>query len=95
MGGSPQGTLIGQLLYCGSSDVAASEIPEGDKFKYIDDMEVPELVCLAGVLWDYNFLQHIASEVGIDLKFLAPSTFKCKAPLITWLNEHKKTNEDK
>ena len=58
-------------------------------------MEVLELVCIAGVLLDYDFLQHVASEVGIDLKFLAPSTFKCKAPLKTWLNEHRKTNEDK
>ena len=66
VGGSPQGTLIGQLLYCGSSDDAASEIPEEDKFKYIDDLEVLELVCLAGVLLDYDFFKHDALDVGID-----------------------------
>ena len=30
-----QGILIGQLLYCGSSDDAASEIPQEDKFKLL------------------------------------------------------------
>ena len=30
-----QGILIGQLLYCGLSDDAASEIPQEDKFKLL------------------------------------------------------------
>ena len=68
VGGSPQGTLIGQLLYCGSSDDAASEIPQEEKFKYVDDLKILELVCLAGVLQDYDFFQHVASDVGIDKK---------------------------
>ena len=36
--GGPQGSLIGQLIYVISSDDAAEEIPEEDKFKNIDDI---------------------------------------------------------
>ena len=75
MGGSPQGTLIGQLLFCGLSDDAASEIPDEDKFKYSDDLDTLELVYLAGALVDYDFFQHVASDIAIDQKFLASSTF--------------------
>ena len=46
IGGSPQGTLIGQMLYIGGSDDAASEINNEDKFKYVDDLEIIELVSL-------------------------------------------------
>ena len=38
IGGSPQGSLIGQLLYIIGSDDAAEEVPEEDKFKYVDDL---------------------------------------------------------
>ena len=37
-GGGPQGSIIGQLLYIIASDDAAEDIPEEDKFKYIDDL---------------------------------------------------------
>ena len=99
VGGSPQGTLIGHLLYCGSSDDAASEIPEEDKFKYIDDLEVLKLVCLAGVLQEYDFFQHVASDMGINQPFLAPSTFKMQNTpdnLAEWTSENKiQINEEK
>ena len=48
IGGSHQGTLLGQLLYIGGSDDAASEISDEDKYKYIDDLKIIELVSPAG-----------------------------------------------
>ena len=99
IGGSPQGTLLGQLLYIGGSDNAAGEISEENKFKYIDDLEVIELVSLAGALTEYDFSQHIASDVGIQQKYLPPSTYTMQTTLdnlAQWTEENKmKINEQK
>ena len=75
IGGSPQGTLLGQLLYIGGSDDSAREISDENKFKYVDDLEIIELVSLTGALTDYDFSQHIASDVGTQQKFLPPSAY--------------------
>ena len=99
VGGSPQGTLLGQLLYIGSSDDAASEISEDDKFKYVDDLEIIELLSLAGALLDYDFYQHVASDVGIDQQFLPPSAFEMQDSLenlSSWTRENKmQLNDEK
>ena len=44
VGGGPQGSVIGQLLYIIASDDAAEEVPEEDKFKYIDYLSALEAV---------------------------------------------------
>ena len=99
IGGSPQGTLLGQLLYIGGSDDAAEEVATENKFKYIDDLEIIELVCLAGALQDYNFSQHIASDVGTHQKFLPSSTYTMQTTLNNlshWTEENKMAiNEEK
>ena len=99
IGGSPQGTLIGQLLYIGGSDDAASEISDEDKFKYIDDLEIIELVSLAGALSEYDFQNHVASDVGENQKFLSPESFKMQNTLNTlskWTEDNKmQLNEEK
>ena len=49
-------------------------------------------MCLAGVLQDYDFFQHVASDVGIYKKILAPTTFKMQNTLdtlATWTAENK------
>ena len=45
-----------------------------DRFKYIDDLCVLQLILLSGLLMDYNFSQHVASDIGIDEQFLPPDT---------------------
>ena len=76
IGGSPQGTILGQLFYIGASDDAAEGIPEEDKLKQIDDLEIIELISIAGVLVDYDFYEHVASDVGVGQKFLPANTFE-------------------
>ena len=44
VGGGPQGSLIGQLIYIISSDIAAEDIPCEDKFKYINDLSAEDKV---------------------------------------------------
>ena len=99
IGGSPQGTILGQLLYIGGSDDSAGEISDENKFKYIDDLEIIELVSLAGALKEYDFSQHIASDVGTHQKFLPPSTNTMQTTinnLTQWTADNKMSiNEDK
>ena len=81
IGGGPQGTLIGQTEYIVASDDCLSEIPTEEKFKYIDDLSVLELILLSEHLVDYDFKSHVASDFGIGHKFLPPSSFNMQINL--------------
>ena len=75
IGGGPQGTLLGQTEYLVQSNDNADGVPEDDRFKYIDDLSVLQLICMTGLLMDYNFHQHVASDIAIDEKFLPPESY--------------------
>ena len=66
IGGGPQGTLLGGLEYLAQTNDNADIVPEEDRFKYIDDLSVLQLICLSGLLVEYNFFEHVASDIGID-----------------------------
>ena len=70
-GGFPQGSKIGQDCYLGASNDAAEYVSEEDRFKYIDDLQVLELLMLAGILTDYNVYLHVPSDIPVDHKFLS------------------------
>ena len=76
VGGGPQGSLIGQLIYIISSDDAAEDIPEEDKFKYIDDLSAVEGVNTGIKLSEYDVHSHVPSDVATEQKFLAAGTLK-------------------
>ena len=71
IGGGPQGTLIGGIEYIVQSNDNADIVPEEDRFKYIDDLSLVQLVCLSGALIDYNFKDHVASDIHVDNKYLS------------------------
>ena len=75
IGGGPQGTLLGQTEYLVQSNDNADCVPEDDRYKYIDDLSVLQLICMTGLLIDYNFQQHVASDIGIEDKFLPPQSY--------------------
>ena len=64
VGGGPQGSLIGQLLYIIASDDAAEEVPEDDKHKYVNDLTVLEALKTEGKLMEYNVKEHVPSDVA-------------------------------
>ena len=66
MGGGPQGTLIGKLEYLVQSNDNADIVCPEDRLKYIDDLSVLQLVLLSGLLVEYNFVEHVASDIGTD-----------------------------
>ena len=44
-----------------------------DRFKYIDDLQLLELVMLTGILSDYDTYQHVPSDIPLDHQFLQGS----------------------
>ena len=72
VGGSPQGSWNGQNSYIVSSDDSADSVPQEDQYKYCDDLSILELIMIGHILTEYNFLEHVASDIGVDQKFLSP-----------------------
>ena len=72
---------------------------EDDRYKYIDDLTLLQLVCLAGLLTDYNFTNHVASDVGIGQSFLPADNYPTQDHInfvANWSDEHLvKLNEEK
>ena len=50
IGGGPQGTILGVTEYLVQSNDNADSVPQSDRFKFVDDLSIVELVCLAGLL---------------------------------------------
>ena len=99
IGGSPQGTLLGQIEYLVQSNDNADIVPPEDRFKYIDDLSVLHLVLMSGLLTEYDFLQHVASDIGVDQLFLPPQNYQTQDSLnfvSNWTNENlMRLNEQK
>ena len=81
VGGSPQGSFLGQLTYTtGSHDNTEQlNINEDDKYQYIDDLDLLELIILTDVLMEYDFHAHVASDIGIGQRFLPPASTKTQS----------------
>ena len=69
-GGGPQGSWTWQESYLVSSNDNADCVEQDNRFKYCDDLSVLEIVMLADILIEYNFLEHVASDVGVDQLYL-------------------------
>ena len=74
-GGGAQGTLLGGIEYLVNTNDNTDFIDDDDKYKYVDDLSILEFVCLAGLLCEYNFRLHAASDIAIDSYFLPPHSF--------------------
>ena len=91
IGGGPQGSLIGGLEYIVQSNDNADSVPPEDRFKYIDDLSILQLICLSGLLVNYNFYHHVASDIGTEQTFLPANTFQTQEHLNSisnWTNEN-------
>ena len=99
VGGGPQGSWLGQNCYIAASDDAASWVDDEDKYKFCDDLSILDLVMIGGILTDYNFYEHVASDVGVDEKFLKPEHYHTQhnlQMLANWTNENlMQLNESK
>ena len=88
IGGGPQGTLIGGIV---QSNANADFVPPEDRFKYIDDLSLLQLVLLNDLLVDYDFQNHVASDIGIDQQYLPATAYSTQDHLnqaVNWRNEN-------
>jgi hypothetical protein len=76
IGGGPQGSQIGQETYIVASDDNADHVSENNRYKFCDDLNILELVMLGDALVEYDVLQHVPSDVGINQMFIDPE--KCQ-----------------
>ena len=82
IGGSPQGSLVGQDSYIVSSNDNTDGIEdEEDIFKYIDDLNILEIVLMANLLQEYQYLDHVPNDIGVNDLFLPPQTFNMQEKL--------------
>ena len=98
-GGGPQGTLLGLIEYFVNSNDNADCVQPELRFKFVDDLTVLELVMLGGLLTEYNFKQHVASDIGIDELYVPASSLQTQDNLNSiddWTTRNRmKLNKDK
>ena len=75
-GGGPQGCTFGLLQYKSSSNSNADHVPRDMRFKFVDDLSTLEKLNLVMLgLSSYNFRNHVASDIGINQKYLPSEHF--------------------
>ena len=83
-GGGPQGATIGLLEYLSQSNNSADMINESERFKFLDDLSILEIVNLLMVgLSSFNIRQQIPSDISTHNQFIPPENLQSQV----WLNE--------
>ena len=90
-GGGPQGTMIGLIEYMIQSNDNADCVNPSDRFKFVDDLTLLELVSISQCLSEYKFTDHVASDIGIGHDFLDPDTLRTQMNL-DWIADWTKNN---
>ena len=81
IGGGPQGTLLGLIEYLVQSNDAADWISSEDRFKYIDDLTILELLMLSGILTEFDCYKTVPSDIGTDQLYLPSENFSMQGNL--------------
>ena len=99
IGGGPQDTLLGQLEYLVLSNDNAYMISPSDRYKYVDDLTILQLICLSGLHQEFVFTEQVASDLGVGQLYLPADAYQTQSHLdkITqWSQENLvKMNEEK
>ena len=90
-GGGAQGRQLGQLEYISQSNNNVRFLSDEEKYKFIDDLSVLEMInlVLSGVS-SYNFKHHVASNIGIHGQYLPTSNIHSQ----TYLDKISQWTED-
>ena len=81
-GGGPQGGTLGIEEYLSQSNDNADHIEEDERFKFIDDLSILEIINLLSIgLASYNCRNQVPSDIGIDNLFLDPQNLKSQKNL--------------
>ena len=83
-GGGPQGATLGILEYLSQSNNCADMVSEDDRFRFVDDLSVLEIVNLLTVgLTSYNLKQHIPSDLPLHNQYIPSANLKSQ----DWLHQ--------
>ena len=99
-GGGPQGCTFGLLEYKSNSNDNVDHVPPQMRFKFVDDLSILEKLNLILIgLSSYNFRNHVASDIGINQKYLPnehPQSQSYLNKIEQWTHANKmKLNVDK
>ena len=91
---------MGIIEYLSQSSSSAQSVDPSEKFKWVDDLSILEIVNLVNVgISTYNFYNHVASDVGINQLFVHPNNLKSQCYLneiSEWTDQNKmKLNVEK
>ena len=83
-GGGPQGATLGLLEYLSQSNNSADCVGVVDRFKFVDDLSVLEIVNLLTVgITSFNIKHQIPSDIPTHNQFIPPQNLKSQG----WLDE--------
>ena len=92
-GGGPQGATIGLLEYLSQSNNNADIVSESERFKFLDDLSILEIVNLLTVgISSYNLRQHIPSNIPMHNQFISPQNLKSQCWL-DWIDAWTKNQK--
>ena len=90
-GGGPQGATIGLLEYLSQSNNSADCVGVVDRYKFIDDLSVLEIVNLLTVgITSFNLKQQVPNDIPLHNQFIPPQNLKSQG----WLDNINKWTED-
>ena len=90
-GGGPQGATLGILEYLAQSNNCADMVNLEDRFKFVDDLTVLEIVNLLTIgLTSYNLKQHIPADIPVHNQYIPADQLKSQQ----WLNEINQWTEN-
>ena len=83
-GGGPQGATLGLLEYLSQSNDSANCVNVADRFKFVDDLSILEIVNLLTVgITSFNIKQQIPTDIPTHNQFIPPENLDSQE----WLNQ--------
>ena len=96
---SSEGSNIGILGYLSQSNDNANCVPVNDRYKFMDDLTILEVVYLVNVgIASYNIRNHIASDIPLHNQIISCEKLKTQEYLNeieTWTNRKKMVLNEK
>ena len=86
-GGGPQGATLGILEYLSQSNKSSDCVPEGDRFKFIDDLSILEIINLLTVgISSFNLKFQVPNDIPDHNQYIPAASLKSQV----WLDSIEK-----
>ena len=90
-GGGPQGATLGLLEYMSQSNHSADCVDVKDRFKFVDDLSILEIVNLLTVgITSFNIRQEVANDIPTHNQFIPSHNLQSQV----WLDEIDRWTEN-